>query len=86
MFIEFAAVFEEEMENLADWIKYLSNVGVTFRYMLVFKGFCTDKHALQDIDHLYLQLRVRDLLIDREEDVQNVRFLLLVSKVVELGG
>lgn len=86
MLIEFAAVFEEEMEDLADWVEYLSDVGVAFRYMLVLEGFSTDKHALQNINHLYLQLRVRYLLIDREEDVQNVGFLLLVSEVVELGG
>ena len=86
MLIEFAAVLKEEMEDLADWVEYLSDVGVAFRYMLVLESFSPHKHTLQDIDHLYLQLRVRYLLVDREEDVQDVGFLLLVSEVVELGG
>lgn len=72
------------MEDLANWIYDLPDICIALGNIAVFESLGPNKHALQDVDDLNFQLRVRDLLINRKENVQNVRLLLFVVEVVEL--
>ena len=69
MLVELAAVFEEQMKDLANGIDDPPDVLVAFGDLIVLEGSEADEHALQDVNDLDLQLRVRDLLINGKENI-----------------
>lgn len=69
VFVEFAAVFEKEMEYFTYWIVYFSNICISFRHWRVGKGVWPHKHAFQNVDNFYLQFRIWNFLIDGQKDV-----------------
>lgn len=52
--VELAAIFKEQMEDLADRVVDDANVCVPLGHLLLFEGFGPDEHALQDVDHFDL--------------------------------
>ena len=82
--VEFTAIFEQQMEDLSDRVVDHTNLLVSFRDVLSFVCLWTYKHAFQDVDHLYLQLRVRDFLVNGEENVKYVGLILHMIEIVKL--
>lgn len=82
MFVEFVDIFKQQMEDFFDGIINNTDCSIALGY-LVIESWSSDEHALEDIDHLYLQLGVWYLLVNRHEDIENVCLIFGVSDRIE---
>lgn len=83
VFIKLTDVFEKQMESLFYGVINNSDRFVPLRNTS-WEGRWPDEHALKQIDYLNLEFRVRNALIDREEDVKNICLVLSMRNTVEL--
>lgn len=66
--VELVDVLEQQVEGLLDWVVDDSDRPVALGNAS-WEGRRTDEHALQHVDHFYLELRVRNLLVYRQKNV-----------------
>lgn len=82
--VKLVVIFKKQMEYFLNWIHDWLNEFVSCRYYIFGKCILSDKHTLQNVNHFNFQLRIRYLLVNRQENVQYVALLLRVSYIVEL--
>lgn len=63
VFVEFVVVLEKQEEDFMGGVDDTLDGAVTLGYKGGFEGFWADEHALQDVDHLDLQLWVGNALV-----------------------
>jgi hypothetical protein len=86
MLVEFAAILEKQVEYLADFVVYHTYLLISLRDYLVLEGFWADEHTFEDVDNFNLQFRVRNFLVNREENVKYVSLVLNMVEIIELRG
>ena len=85
MLVEFVVIFKKQKEYLVRRVNYNWDVHVSFWHILSSKSSGTNEHAFQDVNHLYLQFRIRNFFVNWNENVQSTAFILNVANAVELS-
>jgi hypothetical protein len=86
MLVEFAAILEKQVEYLTDFVVYHTYLLISLRDYLVLEGFWADEHTFEDVNNFNLQFRVRNFLVNREENVKYVSLVLNMVEIIELRG
>lgn len=82
--MEFAIVLKQQVEDFFSVVVDDRDIFVSLGHP-VSEGLGTNEEAFKDVDNFYLELRIRNLFIDDQENIKRIA-LVFSMDVVDLGG
>lgn len=84
--VKLVTVLEQQMEDLLCGVHYFADETVAIGHCTHWESLFSYEHALQNVNHFDLELRVRNLLVNGHINIEDVALVFRVLNLVELGG